>query len=69
MVTCRIRGLALNYKISCFVDFDTPVTRKLFEKVVKEIEEKTSVIIVAIVCDMGSTNRGFWTEMGVDRDQ
>lgn len=50
------------------MDFDAPVTRDLFTEVVTEVEAKTSVIVVAIVCDMGSTNQGLWTELGVNKD-
>lgn len=59
------RGLTGNWKQPIYFDFDQEMTRHIFESLVKELYQ-AGFIVVAATSDMGSTNRGFWTDMGIN---
>ena len=63
---CMVRGLFSPWKTPTYVGLDKPMTKEIFNEVVIAAE-KAGCHVEACVSDMGSSNRGFWTNiMGVD---
>ena len=59
-----IRGLIKPWKQLVFYDFNCAVTRNILFNIILEIEA-AGFIVVAMVCDLGSTNVSLWNMLGI----
>lgn len=59
-----IRGLFGHWKQPVFYDFDCPMTVAVLKKIVMAVE-KAGFRVVAMVCDLGGSNRGLLTDLGI----
>lgn len=58
------RGLKKSWKQPVFYDFDCKMTKDLLAEVITQLHN-VGFPVVAIVCDMGPTNRKLWKYLGV----
>lgn len=58
------RGLRKSWKLPVFYDFDCQMTKEILHSIITELS-KAGYPVVAIVCNMGPTNRRLWKDLGV----
>lgn len=68
--TCQTviaRGLISNWKQPVYFKFDQPMKKEILEDIISQLYI-ARFIVVAIVCDMGSSNVSLWTKLNVGYD-
>lgn len=63
-----MRPIVGDWKQPVYFGFDEEMTPDLFEKIVERLYQ-VGFIVVASVCDLGPSNQGFLSEMGVYKSQ
>lgn len=62
-----VRSVIGDWRLPLFFAFDTSIRRQLLEELVVQLEA-AGAQVVAVVSDLGGSNRGLWTELGVSHD-
>ncbi|KAI8122775.1 Transposable element P transposase [Lucilia cuprina] len=57
------RGLKKSWKQPVFYDFDCRMSKQILDSIISELS-KAGFPVLAIVCDMGPTNRKLWSDLG-----
>lgn len=60
-----LRGLTVSWKQIIFYAFDTPMTKDILFDLICKVEA-VGFIVMAMVCDLGSTNMRLWRTLGIN---
>uniref|UniRef100_Q7M4J6 P element homolog (Lu-P1 element) n=1 Tax=Lucilia cuprina TaxID=7375 RepID=Q7M4J6_LUCCU len=62
------RGLKKSWKQPVFYDFDCRMSKQILDSIISELS-KAGFPVLAIVCDMGPTNRKLWSDLGATTEK
>ena len=62
-----VRSIVGSWKMPLFFAFDTAVKKDLLDRLVVEVEA-AGAQVVAVVSDLGGSNRGLWRGLGIRHD-
>ena len=62
-----IHGLVENWKFPYWIDFDTPITKQLFDEIVISLELCGNTVL-SMTMDQGGSNEGFQNSLGTGVD-
>ena len=60
-----LRGLTRAWKQIVYYNFDTNITKQILFDIIVKVEA-AGFIVVAMVCDLGSTNVSLWNSLDIN---